>query len=471
MEELIEKLKTDTSAALAKLTACRKDPLKLKMLKNEYQEIDRTLRDSQVGQIQKDKYVGKGEKRRKVVGVRIPVPFQNKIATTATAFEVGEPLTLKVKETNDLSAEIELLWKNNRIDSHLIKMIHQKKSELQSALLFYIKDITKNSFNKPRGKATKKEIKVKFLENDKGIMSPYFDAHGDMKAFTWEYTMKESIDKEIKYAWVYDEKYVHECKEIDGKMTYQESKMHGFEKIPIVYTSQEHPEWHNVQSMIDRLEVSLSKLGAANDYTAHPILMLFGEIGSNMDKDEDGKVLRFNIVQDDTTGKTNPSGKAEYLTRESQAETVKLELEQLEKYIYSLTSTPDISFNNIKGLGTISGIAIKLMFLDAIIKAKLNEGDNRTMVERIINIFIAGTVNTTATSLRSQAENTFIDVQFNSILPDDLKDTVEVLARAVESKIMSVKTAIEILDLADTDEELTQLKEDLKNKLNEPVTQ
>ena len=471
MEELIEKLKTDTSGALAKLTACRKDPLILKLLKNEYQEIDRTIRDSQVGKIQKDKIVGKGENTRKVVGVRIPVPMQNKITTTATAFEIGEPLTLKVKKSNDLFKEIELLWKNNRIDSHLIKMIHQKKSELQSALLFYIKDINKNSFNKPRGKATTKEIKVKFLENEKGIMSPYFDALGDMKAFVWEYSMKESIDKEIKYAWVYDDKNVHECKEVDGIMTYQNTKVHGFEKIPIVYTSQEHPEWHNVQAMIDRLEVSLSKLGAANDYTAHPILMLFGEVGNNMNKDEDGKVLRFNIVEDENTGKINPSGKAEYLTRESQAETVKLELEQLEKYIYSLTSTPDISFNNIKGLGSISGIAIKLMFLDAIIKAKLNEGDNRTMVERIINILIAGTVNTTATTLLTQAKDTFIDVQFNSILPDDLKDTVDVLATAVESGIMSVKTALEILDLAETDEELNQLKEDLQKKSKEPVNQ
>lgn len=240
---------------------------------------------------------------------------------------------------------------------------------------------------------------------------------------------------------------------------------HGFGKIPIVYLSQHHPEWFVVQEMIDRLEVSLSKLGASNDYSGHPILLLYGEVKGAADKDEDGKVLRMNMEEDDATGKVK-HGEAKFLTREGAADSVKLEIETLEKYIYSMTSTPDISFENTKGLGNVSGVALKLMFLDAILKAKMNEGENRTIIERIINIFIAGTVNTTATTFSKMVKETFFDVQFNSILPDDLSGTVETLVQAVNGKIMSQSTAIKSLDMTDdVDEEVRMINETLEENL------
>ena len=268
---------------------------------------------------------------------------------------------------------------------------------------------------------------------------------------------------------MYDEKKVYKLNNSNGALKLEsEPEEHGFGKIPVVYLSQEHSEWYNAQTMIDRLEVSLSKLGASNDYTGHPILKLYGDVQGAPEKDVDGKA--FFLEQKITQDGKQISADVDFLTYDQAPEAVKLEQDRLEKYIYSLTSTPDISFDNVKGLGNVSGVALKLMFLDAMIKAKMNEGENRTIVERILNIFIAGTVTTTNTNLSNEAKGTYFTVKFNSILPDDLKETIETYSTAVQSKIMSTKTAIENLGVAvDVDQEMEDIKSDNVESSNVPT--
>ena len=454
MDDIIKLLESDSpQRALALLTNDAMSFTDIKNARDEFKYLRRDLRPTQVGQIQKDKTV----KGQKVEAVRIPVAFQNKIVNTATAFEVGEPITLlptimgKKVNRNKLTDEIKRLVKVNRFDNKLQKAIALKKSELQCAVLFYIEDIDEpqNLFNRLLGANKKREIKTKILENKNGSMAPYFDSFGDMKAFTWQFDTKED-GKTVQNTWVYTDKYIYKFTNRGSSLVLENGKPeeHLFTKIPVVYMSQEQPEWFIAQPMIDRIEVALSKLGASNDYSGHPILMLYGAVAGAPDKDEDGKALRFNMIKDEDTNKIE-HGDAKFLTHDGAPESVRLELDRLEKYIYSLTSTPDISFDNLKSLGDVSGIAIKLMFLDAIMKAKLNEGDNRTAVERMLNIMISGITNTTITSLKSEAANTYFDIQFNSILPDDIQSSVETYARAVEAGIVSVETAVADLDLTE----------------------
>lgn len=465
MDEIIELLNSESPAdAIALLTAETKSHEEIEEFREEYHENKRDIRQTQIGQIQKDKTVGTGEKKRVVPGVRIPIPFQQKIATTATAFEVGEAVTLKSSVKNKLAIEITRLWRSNRVDSILQKLILLKKTETQCALQFYVKELKpQNWLNKMFGVNEKKDIKCKILENKNGKMTPKWDAFGHMIFFTWEFTMLGSDGKPQKNVFVYNEEFLWHLKESSGKFALESKKPHGFKKIPIVYFSQDAPEWKPVQEMIDRIETTLSKLSASNDYSGHPILLLYGEVSGAPDKDEDGKAFRIDMKKDDD-GKWQ-HGDVKFATYDQAPESIKLELEYLEKYIYSLSSTPDISFDNISGIGAISGIAIRLMFLDAVIKAKMNEGENRTSIERIINLFMAGTITTTGTKLSSESRDTYFTVQFNSIIPNDLKETVETLARAVESGILSVKTAVESLDMSeDSEDELLEITKDRDNK-------
>lgn len=476
MDDIVSLLKSDPEKAVSILTTDKREPVKILNLRKEFHDLCRDQRETQIGKIQKDKTVGEGDKRKVVKGVRIPIPLQNKIVTTATAFEFGEPVTINAEgEANKdkdgkLADEVFRLWQNNRIDAVIQKLKILQKSELQSALLFYIQDIKPNTtWNKILGTNKNKDIKVKVLENKNGTMTPYFDSFGHMKYFTWEFETKDQNKKEIRNVWVYDEKKVYKLNNSNGALKLEsEPEEHGFGKIPVVYLSQEHSEWYNAQTMIDRLEVSLSKLGASNDYTGHPILKLYGDVQGAPEKDVDGKA--FFLEQKITQDGKQISADVDFLTYDQAPEAVKLEQDRLEKYIYSLTSTPDISFDNVKGLGNVSGVALKLMFLDAMIKAKMNEGENRTIVERILNIFIAGTVTTTNTNLSNEAKGTYFTVKFNSILPDDLKETIETYSTAVQSKIMSTKTAIENLGVAvDVDQEMEDIKSDNVESSNVPT--
>src|SRR5690606_9937775 len=185
-----------------------------------------------------------------------------------------------------------------------------------------------------------KEIKVKLLDNESGKMTPYFDGQGDLILFMWEYASKVG-GKDINYIEIWDTTtcYYYDDSE-GGKMTFKQSLLHGFDRIPIVYVNQEAPEWFDVKEMIDRFETSFSKLGNSNDYAAYPILKTYGEIYSLPGKDENGKVLNFPMKVDEN-GKEH-HGDAEFLVADNATESTKLELESLEKLIHYISQTPNI---------------------------------------------------------------------------------------------------------------------------------
>lgn len=469
MEEILLLLISNPEEALTLLTESQIDPKLIEDIRKEYYDLDRSLRTTQVDSVQQDKTV-KTENGEKIVPtVKIPIPFQNKIVGTATAFEVGGGISLDPNENNDLADEILRLWRANRIESKVKRMKTLQKSELQCALLFYIEDLgSKNVFNRWLNIKQNKEIKCRLLENENGTMAPYFDAFGDMKAFTWQFLVEQN-GSEVKHAYVYTEEDVYHFDTSSGTMqpSAEDPKLaHGFGKIPIVYVTQDDVEWEIAKPMIDRIEVSMSKLGGANDYTAYPMLKLYGEVKGAPSKDDAGKVFNLPMEKDDD-GKWQ-HGDVEFLEHSQKPESTKLELDMLEKYIYSVTSTPDISFNNMKGLGGVSGITIRLMFLDAIIKAKMNEGENSTIIDRIVNVLIAGTVTTTNTGQKNAAKETYFDISFPSILPQDLVETVDTLSKAYESGIMSRETAVRELSATDDSEEELAKIEDAAKTATEP---
>ncbi|RTK93002.1 MAG: phage portal protein, partial [Neisseriaceae bacterium] len=129
MENLLDRLKTEPEKVVETIRAKTKSRENIDNYQKEFYQNDRTIRDMQVGKVQKDKNVGTGNNTKLVKAVRIPIKFAKKIVTTATAFEVGKPVTIVPSEENNLSKLIAQLWKVNRIDSKIQKLITLKKSE------------------------------------------------------------------------------------------------------------------------------------------------------------------------------------------------------------------------------------------------------------------------------------------------------------------------------------------------------
>lgn len=461
MEELLKLILSDPKSAIAKIKLKSKNAEKITEYRKELKEAERKLRDTQVGNIQKDKPIGTGEKAKLVKAVRIPINFAKKISTTATSFEVGKPVTLLPSVENDLTSLLSLIWKTNRIDAAIQKLVYLKKTETQGALNFYISDIKQDGlFNKILAtlklKAAK-EIKVKVLDNTKGTMTPYFDENGNMVLFMWEYQTQSLEEKTINNVQIWDEKTSYIVNDADDTMKLISNLAHGYDRIPIVYVSQDEPEWFDVKDLIDRFEVAISKGGGANDRTAHPILATYGEILSLPDKDDDGKVINLAMKKDEDGKYVH--GDAKFIESSGGNESHKNELELIWKLIFSISQTPDLSFDNLKSLGNVSGVALKLMFLDAIIKAMSNEGENRTMIERTINILISGVVTTTNISLKKQSEDLYYDIIFNSILPDDLQTASSIITSLKEAGLLSTETSIKMLNMVENPtDELEKIK-------------
>ncbi|WP_142783364.1 phage portal protein [Changchengzhania lutea] len=423
---------------------------------------ERDIRDTQVGK-RKDKI----SKNETIKVTKIPIPFQRQIVKTASTFLFGNPVKLVERKNQDQSDDqnkdaflaIIDLWDDLRMDPMLLKLCRAVKSETEAAIIFF--DVKKEG---------EKEVKIKSsLKTSKnGKLLPVFDAFGDMIAFGWEYTTKES-DKDVGYlyVWTNDVKYTFKRTSKDWVEENKETNL--FKKIPAVYLSQDHPEWWEVQDLIDRFEMSFSKFGDTNDYFASPMYKVKGAVKSIPKKDETGKMVKLDIVETDKGNVIEAD--LEVIGWDRAPEALKLEFETEKALIYGLTDTPDLSFDNVKGIGNISGIALKLMFLGPMLKAKEGKGDYQILISRIINVMKAGISNISNTSLKAKLDALKIDVEFTSVLPENLKEIIEILSDATGNKpVMSQKTAVSFNPLVNNnDEELENIKSEGQLELGDTV--
>ena len=446
--------------ALETLKSQGKDPAEIVNNVNEFEDNDRSIRPTQVNQVQKDKVVGEGESAKTVKSIKTPVSMQNRIVVTSCAFEVGKPPTLVPNEPNELFNTLLSVWDENRIDDKLQQLKKIQKVETEAAIQFFIRDtagvpkVTASATANPN-----KDLRSIILSSKEGKMYPYLDATRDMTAFTWEFDTTDDTGKVVKNTWIWDSLTVTKIDDV-GTLSVKSTETHGFDRIPIVYMSQDHPEWYIVEELIDRFEVALSKLGASNDYSGYPILKTYGQMVSLPGRNDDGKTLNFPQTFDEETQKW-VNGDADFLTNANAVDSVKYEMEKIEELVNSISQTPNLSFEKMKSIGAVSGVALELMFMDPIIKALMNEGQNRTIVERMVNIMISGIVNVLVVSMKSQAQELRVKVKFNSFLPKDLQTLVTVLSEAVGAGIMSKETGVKQLGIVkDVDVELAAIKAD-----------
>jgi SPP1 family phage portal protein len=235
-----------------------------------------------------------------------------------------------------------------------------------------------------------------------------------------------------------------------------------FGKIPVIYYEQEKAEWADVQSLIDRIETMISKNADTNDYFGSPAIVAKGELESAPEKDEVGKF--FEIKPTISEGRAT-FGDLTYLTWDMAPEAIKMEFEMLKDLIYSQTATPDLSFNNVKGTSNLSGIALKFMFFDSILKAKskqevFGEGLDRrnNLIKAILAVAdVAG---------NKGIEELDLTIEFSEALPENLAEIIEVLVQATGGEpVMSRETAVKVNPMVDDPEaEIAMLdKQDAKN--------
>lgn len=399
-------------------------------------ENDRTLRVSQVGK-RKDKVL----KNEIVTVAKIPIPFQKKVVHSASAFLFGSPVNVTSPE--EKAKEVIALWNKCRMDSLFLDFTETVMSETEAAIVFF-----------PVERTGEVVIKARVLKNENGTYYPVFDEYGDLVAFCWRFYLSNGASKK-QYFRVFTAESIITYTLAKSEWVETDKKDNLFRKIPVVYQSQKNPEWWDVKELIDRYEMNLSKFADTNDYFSSPMYKAKGAVKSIPKKDATGKIVKLDIVETDS-GKIIEAD-LDVISWDRAPEALKLEFDTEEKLIYGMTDTVDWSHLKEQGLGNISGVALKLLFFGSILKAKRQQGVYKTSVSRALNILKAGAQHILK---KGDFSNVEFDIEFTSVLPDNIKETVETLITATGGKpVLSQETAVGLTSYAnDASMEFERLK-------------
>lgn len=165
-----------------------------------------------------------------------------------------------------------------------------------------------------------------------------------------------------------------------------------------------------------------------NDYFGDPMLKTYG-LANLPSKDTVGKELNFSMEIDPDTG-TAYHGDADYLSWQQSIDSQKEEILNERHEIFSGVSCPDLSFDNLIGIGDSSGVAREFMTIDAKIKAAEQMEVFGPVIQRCVSIIQAGMANISHIKDADAIAGNSFDITFGSILPRNLTEELQNLSLA-----------------------------------------
>lgn len=356
---------------------------------------------------------------------KLPIPYQEFINEIAMVFLYGKPVKFSQTSdgTDDAYKSFLDIVKETRFDSRIRQCKRLAGAETESALLLHV---YKNDEGQP-------EALLKVLARSRGDeLYTMFDNYDKLMTFARGYYLMYD-GKAVKHIDIFTKDIIYRCKKKDlGWDVIEEKNLIG--KIPVVYFRQEK-EHKGVQRLIEREEWIASVNADVNDYFSSPAVVVTADVLKNMpEKSEPGKLFI----------KDSKDGDVKYLTIDSAPELKKLELEYLEKQILSKSFTPNISFDQMKGLSTISGKALKQMMILAEIKAQKHKETHDELIDRFISLIKSAIANVLDIKLKSQVDNLVVDAQFQSPFGEDIQEVISNLVNSIDSGMMSEETGREL---------------------------
>lgn len=391
----------------------------------------------------------KGERKGTLHRWKLPLNYPQYINEIALVFIYGRPVKWKPESTgtdNAFKAFKELID-----HTHFNSKVRQCKriagAETESAMLLRV---FRNHENEP-------DCQIRVLAHSKGDeIYARWDMYENLVAFAWGYYVKDKSTETSYHFDIFLPEVIYRCKRVfTGWEVKEEPNPIG--KIPVILFQQDK-EWKGVEPLIGREEYIGSRTADTNDYFSDPMFMVNAEIIKNMpEKGDENKTL---IVK----GMDDASKAAHYLTWDSAPESKQKEIEWLQKHILTKTFTPNIDFDNMKGLSNISGKALKQMMLLADIKASRHKDTHDELMDRVANLYKAIIGNVLNVSLKDECDKLIISHEFQEPFGEDIAAAIDNITKAKDSGIMSTEGAVEQNPLIkDKDLEMKRIKEEEEN--------
>ena len=378
------------------------------------------------------------------ISEKLPRTRQRYINEVELFFLLGNPILWKKEEGDDDAYSLFLdFLKNQRFDANMRKAKRLAGAETQSAKLYHI-------YREER--TNEIQVRTCVLARQTGYrLRPLFDQYGNLRAFAYGYQLTER-GRNVEHWDIQTPDFLFYCKKAPIGWDVQTFE-NPTKKINVVYYAQPKA-WDGAEPRIKREEMLDSKAADTNNYFADPIASATADVIASMaDPNQIGKLIQL----------TGSNSRFEYINPPQNSASREAEKQDLNDSILFDTMTPDFSFEKIKGMGTLSGEAIKNAMILGFIKR-----DNRMevygeLVDREKNIIIA-ILKYLHPNLAQKFDELKLSFVFAEPFSEDKQKNWDAISRLYQAGVCSLDNAVSMLGLTDApEEEIAKIKEDKAN--------
>lgn len=420
----------------------------LSMMQDRHEDVDNAIREYNP---QTHDVMTRPNKRRKgaspYITEKLPRTRQRYINEVELFFLLGNPLKWSKEAGDDDAYSLFMKFnKDYRLDSLRRTLKRLAGAETEAALVYHL--YQENN-----------EMRVKPFVASRSTgydLRPLFDQYGNMLAFALGYKVKGDGGKTVQHWDFYTPDVVFYCSKSNVGWDV-DPKKNIVGKIPILYARQPKA-WDGVEPRIKREEYLDSKVADTNNYFADPIAAATADVVQGMKADQTDRIGQ--LLQ--LTGKES---RFEYVNPPQNSEARRDEMATLQTSILFDSYTPDFSYDSIKGLGTLSGAAIKnAMVLGYIKRANRMEiYDELFDRERSVIIAILKVMNPEKGKALDSLELTF---EFEDPFASQVSEDWSSIASLYTSGVCSLETAVSMLALTKApEEEMARIKAEAEEKM------
>lgn len=422
----------------------------INLMQNRDSEVDKAIKEynPQTHDVMRrpNKYV---KNEDPYITEKLPRSRQRYINEVALFFLLGNPVKWKKEDGDD---EAFTLFKDFLRDHRFNTTMRQAKrlagAETESAKLYHIY----------RDGNDKMAIKCVILARSKGHrLRPLFDQYGNMTAFAYGYKLKEN-GKTVQHWDIQTSEMIYFCKKNSIGWDV-EPYVNPTDKINVIYY-QQPTEWDGAEQRISREEMLDSKIGDTNNYFADPIATATADVIQGLaSPDKPGRLIQL-TSKDSVFGYVNPPQSSELRDAEKN---------DLNASILFDTFTPDLSFENLKGMGTLTGAAIKNALILGYIKRDNRKEIYEELIDREKNLVIA-ILKYLHPDKAAALDSLVITFEFSEPFTEDKERTWQSIGQLYKNGLVSLEQAVTMLALTDAPkEEIERLQQAAQKPQNGEV--
>ena len=426
-----------------KLLADKDISTAISLMQDRDREVDQAIKEYNP---QTHKVMQRPNKIRKklepYITEKLPRTRQRYINEVELFFLFGSPLVWKKKDGDDEAYQLftDFLDKYY-IHTKLRELKRLAGSETEASLVFRLYKDDNN----------KMDVDVFVAARSTGYkLRPLFDQYRNLVAYAYGYSTKES-DGTVEHWDILTPERTFECTKAKmGWSVVPYGNPTG--KINAIYARQPKA-WDGAEKRIDREELLDSKVADTNNYFADPIAAATADVVQMMNKNNQQERIG-QLIQ--LTGATS---RFEYINPPQNSEARRDEMAVLTDSILFDTFTPDFSFEKMKGLGTVSGVAIKNAMVLGYIKRARNIESWKEYVDRMKSVIVS-VLAELHPEKKTELESLEIEFEFAEPFATDQRETWVSIANLYKSGVLSLEEAVRLLALAKApEEEIERLKQ------------